>query len=62
MLFTLASTLAEAWPADELAEAPTPAVAADVLAPGAPLHAVHRVPDASAPRTLHRPRLAGPDA
>jgi len=36
-------------------------VYADLLGPGAPLHAVHRVPDASAPRTLHRPRLADPD-
>ena len=53
--------IAEAWPTDELAEAPTPVVDADLLAPGAPLHAVHRVPDASAPRTLHRPKLADPD-
>jgi 5'-nucleotidase len=52
--------VAEAWPADEGLDDGVD-VQADVverLAPGAPLHEVHRVPDASGPHTLRRPRLA----
>jgi 5'-nucleotidase len=46
--------VAEAWPAEE-------GVDVDVverLVPGAPLHEVHRVPDASERYALRRPRLA----
>jgi 5'-nucleotidase len=49
--------IAEAWPADEGLDGPTDVAIEDHIAPGAPLHHVHRVPDASAPRTLRRPRL-----
>jgi 5'-nucleotidase len=46
--------VAEAWPIDE----PATAVGSRVL-PGADLEAVHVVPDASAPHSLHRPLHAG---
>lgn len=49
--------IAEAWPADEGLDDPVPPQVTDRIAPGAPLHRVHRVPDASAPRTLWRPKL-----
>lgn len=49
--------IAEAWPPDEGLEPTGPIAVSDSIAPGAPLHSVHRVPDASAPRTLWRPKL-----
>jgi 5'-nucleotidase len=48
--------VAEAWPVDLPGES---AVARHVV-PGAPVEPVHAVPDASEPRTLHRPLHAGP--
>jgi 5'-nucleotidase len=49
--------VAEAWPAPET-ENQRSAVTSGVV-PGAPLEPVHVVPDASAPRSLHRPLHAG---
>jgi 5'-nucleotidase len=50
----------EAWPADEGLDDEVDAHmdVVERLAPGAPLRQVHRVPDASGPQTLRRPRLA----
>jgi len=51
----------EAWPAEEgLEELPADARTDVVerLAPGAPLHGVHRVPDVAGRAVLRRPRLA----
>lgn len=53
--------VAEAWPVDEGIDVNAVDVQTDVverLAPGAPLHAVHKVPDASERHSLWRPRLA----
>jgi 5'-nucleotidase len=53
--------VAEAWPVDEGMDRGSVDVSADVverIAPGAPLHPVHRVPDASERYSLRRPRLA----
>lgn len=48
--------VAEAWPVAEAAQARN--VTSQVV-PGAPLEPVHAVPDASTPRSLHRPLHAG---
>lgn len=50
--------VAEAWPNEEGVDDDIHLEVADRLAPGAPLHEVHRVPDASDLHTLRRPRLA----
>lgn len=53
--------VAEAWPADEGLDEDALDIQTDIverLAPGAPLHEVHQVPDASERHTLRRPRLA----
>jgi 5'-nucleotidase len=47
----------EAWPAEEGLEPLGPQGYEDRILPGAPLHPLHRVPDASQSRTLHRPHL-----
>ncbi len=46
--------VAEAWPPAEAA-----GDVSSYAVPGAPVEPVHRVPDASAPRSLHRPLHAG---
>jgi 5'-nucleotidase len=48
--------VAEAWPA----EIPGEGAVAHAVVPGAAVEPVHAVPDASQPRTLHRPLHAGP--
>lgn len=53
--------VAEAWPAEEGLDEVDVDLQSDVverLVPGAPLHSVHRVPDASERHVLRRPRLA----
>lgn len=49
--------VAEAWPtdADDEAEIALPEIG-ESIAPGVPLHAAHRIPDASARGSLHRPK------
>jgi 5'-nucleotidase len=49
--------VAEAWP-PEGTESP---VVAERVVPGAPFEPVHRIPDASLPRFLHRPQGAPPE-
>jgi hypothetical protein len=51
--------VAEAWPADEADGAGEGGAVLSGVVPGAPLEPVHVVPDASAPRSLHRPLHAG---
>ncbi len=46
--------VAEAWPTEQDADVEV----VERLVPGAPLHEVHRVPDASERHALRRPRLA----
>jgi 5'/3'-nucleotidase len=46
--------VAEAWPVEQDVDVEV----VERLVPGAPLHAVHRVPDASERHALRRPRLA----
>jgi 5'-nucleotidase len=48
--------IAEAWPADEGLAEGEPTIE-ERLVPGAPLHEVHQVPDASGHGVLRRPRL-----
>jgi 5'-nucleotidase len=54
--------VAEAWPVEEGLDEHGIDVQTDIverIAPGAPLHEVHRVPDASERYALRRPRLGG---
>lgn len=48
--------VAEAWPAED--EAPGAEVS-ETIVPGAPLEAVHQIPDASLARSLRRPETSG---
>jgi hypothetical protein len=48
--------VAEAWP---VAEAEQTRDVTSQVVPGAPVEPVHAVPDASTPRSLHRPLHAG---
>ena len=54
--------VAEAWPTDDdEVEIALPEIG-ESIAPGAPLHIAHRIPDASARGSLHRPKIvAEPD-
>lgn len=47
--------IAEAWAPRDGGRVDDPSSLEIQLVPGAPLHAVHQVPDASAPHSLHRP-------
>jgi 5'-nucleotidase len=49
--------VAEAWPADDTHSDDLPPHLSQTIAPGAPLHTTHRVPDASARGGLHRPKV-----
>jgi hypothetical protein len=50
--------VAEAWPNEEGVDADVDVEVVERLVPGAPLHEVHRVPDASERHVLRRPKLA----
>ena len=49
--------VAEAWPTDDTHSDDLPPHLSQTIAPGAPLHTTHRVPDASARGGLHRPKV-----
>ncbi len=53
--------VAEAWPNADAAREPGPEPWSETIVPGAPLHPVHRMPDASERGGLHRPKV-GEDA
>jgi 5'-nucleotidase len=50
--------VAEAWPNEEGVDEGVDVEVVERLVPGAPLHEVHRVPDASERHVLRRPKLA----